>query len=87
MCDVPLVVLYTKGTCLQGQSTTSTLQSRRCLASRMTSEHHTSRSPVLVPVICFCAVCNAYVCFVRVWFILGWGTLPTASRVNCFKIV
>ena len=53
MCDVQLVVLYTKGTCLQGQSTTSTLQFRRCLASRMTSEHHTSRSPVLVPVICF----------------------------------
>ena len=87
MCDVPLVVLYTKGTCLQGQSTTSTLQSRRCLASRMTSGRHTARSPVLVPVICFCVVCNAYVCFVRVWFILGWGTLPTASRVNCFKIV
>ena len=53
MCDVSLVVLYTKGTCLQGQSTTSTLQSRQCLASRTTSEHHTSRSPVLVPVICF----------------------------------
>ena len=87
MCDVPLVVLYTKGTCLQGQSTTSTLQSRRCLASRTTSEHHTSRLQVLVSVICFRVVCNAYVCFVRVWFILGWGTLPTASRVNRFKIV
>ena len=87
MCDVPLVVLYTKGTCLQGQSTTSTLQSRRCLTGRMTSELHTDRSQVLVPVIYFCVVCNAYVCFVRVWFIWGWGTLPTASRVNCFKIV
>ena len=87
MCDVPLVVLYTKGTCLQGQSTTSTLQSRQCLASRTTSEHHTSRSPVLVPVICFRVVCSAYMCFVRVWFLLGWGTLPTASRVSGFKIV
>ena len=87
MCDVPLVVLYTRGTCLPGQSTTSTLQSRRCLASRTTPGRHTSRSLVLAPVISFCDVCNAYMCFVRAWFILGWGTLPTASRVNCFKIV
>ena len=73
MCDVQLVVLYTKGTCLQGQSTTSTLQSRRCLASRMTSELHTDRSQVLVPVICFCVVCNAYVCFVCVKLCSGVG--------------
>ena len=86
MCDVPLVVLYTRGTCLPGQSTTSSLQLRRCLASRTTPGRHTSCSPVLVPVIWFRVVCSAYVCFVRVWFILGWGTLPTASRVNCFKL-